>query len=123
MFGRDNYDILITKAALHGAKLLKKPHQATAVMLASHLWWQGKDAFTPVAGVDESEEKKVGHGVRASIFRLTSLYATSLVKMGSEYWNVSRNRCASLALASKWSLAFSYTVMLLIDTCITSNGM
>jgi len=31
---------LITKAALHGAKLLKKPHQASAVHLASHLWWQ-----------------------------------------------------------------------------------
>ncbi|TFY76911.1 hypothetical protein EWM64_g7101, partial [Hericium alpestre] len=40
VFGLDNYDTLITKAALHGAKLLKKPHQATAVHLASHLWWQ-----------------------------------------------------------------------------------
>lgn len=40
VFGVDNYDTLITKAALHGAKLLKKPHQATAVLLASHLWWQ-----------------------------------------------------------------------------------
>ncbi len=39
-FGVDNYDTLITKAALHGAKLLKKSHQATAVGLASHLWWQ-----------------------------------------------------------------------------------
>lgn len=41
-FGPDNYDTLITKAALHGAKLLKKPHQAKAVMLASHLWWQSE---------------------------------------------------------------------------------
>jgi vacuolar protein sorting-associated protein 35 len=40
VFGEENYDVLITKAALHGAKLLKKPHQATAVRLASHLWWQ-----------------------------------------------------------------------------------
>ncbi|KAG0143168.1 hypothetical protein CROQUDRAFT_661665 [Cronartium quercuum f. sp. fusiforme G11] len=40
VFGVDNYDTLITKAALHGAKLLKKSHQATAVALASHLWWQ-----------------------------------------------------------------------------------
>lgn len=40
VFGVDNYDTLITKAALHGAKLLKKSHQATAVHLASHLWWQ-----------------------------------------------------------------------------------
>ncbi len=29
-----NFDTLITKAALHGAKLLKKSHQATAVGLA-----------------------------------------------------------------------------------------
>ena len=40
VFGTDNYDTLITKAALHGAKLLKKPHQASAVHLASHMWWQ-----------------------------------------------------------------------------------
>ncbi|KAF7437326.1 Vacuolar protein sorting-associated protein 35 [Pleurotus ostreatus] len=40
VFGVDNYDTLVTKAALHGAKLLKKSHQATAVGLASHLWWQ-----------------------------------------------------------------------------------
>ena len=40
VFSEDNYDTLITKAALHGARLLKKPHQATAVSLASHLWWQ-----------------------------------------------------------------------------------
>ncbi|KAI0932973.1 hypothetical protein AcW1_000069 [Taiwanofungus camphoratus] len=40
VFGVDNYDTLVTKAALHGAKLLKKPHQAMAVNLASHLWWQ-----------------------------------------------------------------------------------
>ncbi|KAF4623926.1 hypothetical protein D9613_001519 [Agrocybe pediades] len=40
VFNVDNFDTLITKAALHGAKLLKKSHQATAVGLASHLWWQ-----------------------------------------------------------------------------------
>ena len=40
VFGTDNYDTLITKAALHGAKLLKKSHQASAVHLASHMWWQ-----------------------------------------------------------------------------------
>ncbi|KAG9017849.1 Vacuolar protein sorting-associated protein 35 [Tulasnella sp. JGI-2019a] len=42
VFGVDNYDTLITKAALHSAKLLKKPHQATAVLSASHLWWQNE---------------------------------------------------------------------------------
>lgn len=40
VFSEDNYDTLITKAALHGAKLLKKGQQATAVALASHMWWQ-----------------------------------------------------------------------------------
>lgn len=44
VFNGDNYDTLITKAALHGAKLLKKGHQANAVMLASHLWWQTETA-------------------------------------------------------------------------------
>lgn len=41
IFGADNYDTLITKAALHGSKLLKKTHQAVAVLQASHMWWQG----------------------------------------------------------------------------------
>ncbi|KIM81736.1 hypothetical protein PILCRDRAFT_488550 [Piloderma croceum F 1598] len=52
VFGVDNYDTLITKAALHAAKLLKKPHQATGVHLASHLWWQEAVAV----GEEESEE-------------------------------------------------------------------
>ena len=47
VFGVDNYDTLITKAALHGAKLLKKPHQASAVHLASHMWWQEASTSTP----------------------------------------------------------------------------
>jgi vacuolar protein sorting-associated protein 35 len=55
VFGTDNFDTLITKAALHGAKLLKKGHQATAVALASHLWWQ-----TPIAGKDEDETVRRG---------------------------------------------------------------
>lgn len=38
-FGRENYDTLITKCALHGSKLLKKPDQCRAVCAASHLWW------------------------------------------------------------------------------------
>ncbi|KAF8869536.1 vacuolar protein sorting-associated protein 35 [Mucidula mucida] len=53
VFTADNYDTLITKAALHGAKLLKKSHQATAVGLASHLWWQ---ALPPPE--EETEEVK-----------------------------------------------------------------
>ena len=56
VFNDDNYDTLITKAALHGAKLLKKSHQGTAVGLASHLWWQ---ALPPAKeeGEEEKEEK------------------------------------------------------------------
>ncbi|MCJ1310254.1 Vacuolar protein sorting-associated protein 35 [Agyrium rufum] len=38
-FTKENYDTLITKCALHGSKLLKKPDQCRAVYLASHLWW------------------------------------------------------------------------------------
>ena len=52
----DNYDTLITKAALHGAKLLKKGQQATAVALASHLWWQME-----LPGRDASDSDKVRH--------------------------------------------------------------
>jgi vacuolar protein sorting-associated protein 35 len=40
VFSKDSYDTLSTKAALHAAKLLKKPHQSMAVQVASHLWWQ-----------------------------------------------------------------------------------
>lgn len=54
VFGTDNYDTLITKAALHGAKLLKKPHQAAAVMMASHLWWQTEIPGRPSATTSSS---------------------------------------------------------------------
>jgi len=50
VFGADNFDTLITKAALHGAKLLKKPHQASAVHLASHMWWQEASTSAPERG-------------------------------------------------------------------------
>lgn len=67
VFSEDNYDTLITKAALHGARLLKKPHQATAVNLASHLWWQeilpedepvAKEAEKPATPKDDTESPK-----------------------------------------------------------------
>lgn len=60
VFGADNYDTLITKAALHGAKLLKKGQQATAVALASHLWWQ-----TDVPGREGSAQDKVRAAVKS----------------------------------------------------------
>ncbi|KAB8338781.1 hypothetical protein FH972_021726 [Carpinus fangiana] len=51
-FSRDNYDTLITKCALHGSKLLKKPDQCRAVCAASHLWWS-----TEVRGRGEEDPK------------------------------------------------------------------
>ncbi|GJJ13833.1 hypothetical protein Clacol_008090 [Clathrus columnatus] len=45
VFSPDNYDTLVTQAARHGSRLLKKSHQATAVHLASHLWWQTADSL------------------------------------------------------------------------------
>jgi vacuolar protein sorting-associated protein 35 len=58
-FGRENYDTLITKAALHGSKLLKKPDQCRAVFLASHLWW----------GVDKSDGEE-GEGDKRKEVRI-----------------------------------------------------
>ena len=52
-FEKENYDTLITKCALHGSKLLKKPDQCRAVYLASHLWWA-----VPNAARGETEETK-----------------------------------------------------------------
>lgn len=53
-FSRDNYDTLITKCALHGAKLLKKPDQTRAILIASHLWWT-----TDIAARGEEDEKSL----------------------------------------------------------------
>lgn len=52
-FGKENYDTLITKCALHGSKLLKKPDQCRAVYLASHLWWA-----VPIAARGETDNEK-----------------------------------------------------------------
>ncbi|KAF2398286.1 vacuolar protein sorting-associated protein 35 [Trichodelitschia bisporula] len=53
-FTRDNYDTLITKCALHGSKLLKKPDQCRAVYMASHLWWA-----TEIRVLNEDESKEL----------------------------------------------------------------
>jgi vacuolar protein sorting-associated protein 35 len=53
-FSKENYDTLITKCALHGSKLLKKPDQCRAVYLASHLWWA-----VPIVAKGEEDEKGV----------------------------------------------------------------
>lgn len=70
VFGMDNYDTLIQKAVVHASRLLKKPHQASAVHLASHMWWQlaGPDEVVPEPDTtkDASEVKAVSIRVRAS---------------------------------------------------------
>ncbi|RVX72988.1 hypothetical protein B0A52_03341 [Exophiala mesophila] len=58
-FGKENYDTLITKAALHGSKLLKKPDQCRAVYLASHLWWA-----VEIAGKEEDAKDFYRDGKR-----------------------------------------------------------
>ena len=70
VFGEDNYDTLITKAALHGAKLLKKPHQATAVRLASHMFWQ--EAPSGESGDTRTDRSADGEGAKAVCFRSLS---------------------------------------------------
>ena len=57
-FSRENYDTLITKAALHGSKLLKKPDQCRAVYLASHLWW----AVEKTERQEDDDKKEVSTG-------------------------------------------------------------
>lgn len=52
VFSFDNYDTLITKAALHGSKLLKKADQCRAVYMSSHLWW-ATERYNEVDGEDK----------------------------------------------------------------------
>jgi hypothetical protein len=104
VFGADNYDTLITKAALHGAKLLKKPHQATAVQFASHMWWQSE--FPVVHGLDESDIKKVCDAWTNLVFAsfLQCVYIDcSPYGMENEYSNACKWHCASPVQALKRS--------------------
>jgi vacuolar protein sorting-associated protein 35 len=87
-FGKENYDTLITKCALHGSKLLKKPDQCRAVYLASHLWWA-----TELRALGEEDPKDVGHGVSIVNGRLADM--TSFTAMASACSNASSVRSAS----------------------------
>ncbi|OAD73630.1 hypothetical protein PHYBLDRAFT_177503 [Phycomyces blakesleeanus NRRL 1555(-)] len=63
VFSADSYDTLITKAAIHSAKLLKKPDQCRAVYMSSHLWWTTErpgEVLTP-----EKEEELYRNGKRS----------------------------------------------------------
>lgn len=78
-FGKENYDTLITKCALHGSKLLKKPDQCRAVYLASHLWWAVE---ITVKGEEDSKNVRF---YSLSQYRLT---VSSFIVMGSVCSNV-----------------------------------
>lgn len=68
VFSIADYETLVTKAALHGARLLKKSHQAGAVGLASHLWWQDASSLADAEPPKEVEEKvKQGGGDEGAI--------------------------------------------------------
>ncbi|KAI9310748.1 vacuolar protein sorting-associated protein 35 [Dichotomocladium elegans] len=57
VFSADMYDTLITKAALHSAKLLKKPDQCRAVTLSSHLWWSDTNKDSETASSDRNSKR------------------------------------------------------------------
>ena len=69
-FSRENYDTLITKAALYGSKLLKKPDQCRAVYLASHLWWAVEKAEKPEGGKEVSTIRHIPPLPRPQCFSL-----------------------------------------------------
>lgn len=64
VFTIDNYDTLITKAALHSSKLLKKPDQCRGVYLSSHLWWATDRALIE-SDIPDSEKSLFRDGKRA----------------------------------------------------------
>ncbi|KAK9462113.1 vacuolar protein sorting-associated protein 35 [Lipomyces oligophaga] len=60
-FSKESYETLITKNALFGSKLLKKPDQCRAVYFASHLWWAVE---IPVRGEEEGKTALYRDGKR-----------------------------------------------------------
>jgi len=92
VFGVDNYDTLITKAALHGAKLLKKSHQATAVGLASHLWWQEAppavtDGDAAIPNKDTSEKGKEDGVSESTVKSVSTEFKGRLICHGLNTFN------------------------------------
>jgi vacuolar protein sorting-associated protein 35 len=90
-FGKENYDTLITKAALHGSKLLKKPDQCRAVYLASHLWWG-----TEIPGRDE-DPKTVREPIHDYLF--LSLISNSSIVTANGSWSAFSEHSESLMRA------------------------
>jgi vacuolar protein sorting-associated protein 35 len=104
VFGVDNYDTLITKAALHGAKLLKKSHQSTAVGLASHLWWQevpiveeesqaSKEVHEKSPSQEENAESIKAVCSFPIVASTTHLLCSILTRTANAYWSVYRSLC------------------------------
>ncbi|GAA5960942.1 hypothetical protein JCM3765_007549 [Sporobolomyces pararoseus] len=83
VFGEDNYDTLITKAALHGAKLLKKGQQATAVALASHLWWQTETVPGRVPSQDDKPPYRDGKRVLECLQKALRIATSSIDELTS----------------------------------------
>jgi vacuolar protein sorting-associated protein 35 len=85
-FARDDYDTLITKCALHGSKLLKKPDQCRAVYLASHLWWA-----TGIDVLPEEDPKEVSCLLAAAAGDAITYYFRCTA-MESAFWNACNGR-------------------------------
>lgn len=99
-FGKENYDTLITKCALHGSKLLKKPDQCRAVYLASHLWWA-----VEISAKGEEDPKNVC----TLLFVDPQLTSRSFTEMESEYLNAYKGRSVSPMHA--WTLLFQLSFL------------
>ena len=93
-FSKENYDTLITKVALHGSKLLKKPDQCRAVYLASHLWWVVENSQR------EEDPKSVSSPNRTKLTKANRIY--SYIAMENVSSNVSSVLSASPTHA--WTL-------------------
>jgi vacuolar protein sorting-associated protein 35 len=99
-FGKENYDTLITKCALHGSKLLKKPDQCRAVYLASHLWWA-----TELRALGEEDPKNVSHMHGTFIKIMTNICSsTATANVCSSAYNVH-----SVSLMHAWMQQYQWS--------------
>jgi vacuolar protein sorting-associated protein 35 len=102
-FGKENYDTLITKCALHGSKLLKKPDQCRAVYLASHLWWA-----TEIRALGEEDPKTVSHCLPSKLKTLFNIYSfTVTANVCSSAYNV-----RSVLLMHAWTPRYRWSCSL-----------
>ena len=104
-FSRENYDTLITKCALHGSKLLKKPDQCRAVYLASHLWWAVE---IPARGEEDSKVVRLSQPVEARLTR------GSCTATASASWNACsvlfESQTHAWTLRCRWSCLSRFSI-------------